>query len=419
MHLLALLAVLAVVQAPRLGGAVARLAAPVFPEQRRYVDFELGYYPAAQTIRHDPAQLYQGVSYDPSTGHLEVESPARFVNLPLVAWLFAPFTLLPVPAAGTLLLLLNGLIALACLFLLQRRAVGASPLQRWAITAAFATSGPLLNALDLGQSTPLILLWLLLAERSLARQHDARAGVWLGLACLVKIPLLLLVPYLALRRRWRVVGGAAALLLLASGVSVLCYGWPLHVTFFNVVIRGNFGTVIAAHNSQSVGATVARLMTRHSLLSWQPIELSGAARLMEQLVVVGLLGLCGWTLTARGGVHYQRMLLELSMVVCVGLLVVPVSWVHYGTWLLPVAVVVGAATARPELQATQRRNTALLILAVLLINAPVLPFSVIRSFADAWWFRLAMSRQTFGTGLLFALCVWRVRHLGNSRGGCS
>jgi hypothetical protein len=412
-HLAVLLGVLLLLQAPRLSETAARLAAPVFPRDRSYVDFEQGYYVAAQRIRLQPSQLYRGTSYDDRTGQLQLTAGANFVNIPIVAWLFVPFTALPLSQAATLLLVINISITLLCLLLLQRRAARCGPLLRWGITLAVATSGPLMNALNLGQTTPLVLLLLLWAEDCLHRGRHAQAGFWFGVAGLIKIPPLLFLPYLGLRRYRRVVSAAIGVLLLATVASILCYGWALHVTYYNVVIRARLGTAIAAHNCQSLAAVVARLCTDASLTSWQPIRLDGAARLLQCLLVAAVLFACVWgAATPAGARRYFRMLLELGMIMCLSLLALPIAWEHYGIWLLPVGVIVATAVQERNDRGTSLLPwgpALLLVLAVVLINFPVLPAVIINRFANRLWFRLAISHQAFGTALLLGLCVWCLR----------
>ncbi len=408
-HLVVFFAALLLVQAVRLGGLGTQAVAPLFIPYRGYVDFDHAYYPAGEAIRNDPSQLYRGAEYDPPTGGLRVTSVAQFVNIPLVAWLFVPFTVMPLPYAGTVLLIINIGVALACLHLVQRRIGNVRPLWRWAITLAFVTSGPLMNALNLGQTTPLVLLLLLLGEASLHRGHEARAGLWLGLAGLIKIPPLLLLPYFVLRRRGRVVVAASATLLLAVAVSVLCYGWGLHATYFRTTIRGHAGTALAAHNCQSLDALLARLFTDAPLQSWQPMALPAELLMLRWVLLAAWLAVCAWALRAPAAVSYPRMLLEAGIVMCTSLVALPISWSHYGAWLLPVAVAAGAAITAMQRESVPLWPGVLLALAVLLINFPEPPPPTLQRLSDQLWFRVAVSHQFFGTSLLFAVCVWCVR----------
>ncbi|MFQ5665231.1 MAG: glycosyltransferase family 87 protein [Candidatus Binatia bacterium] len=408
LHLTVLFATLLCVQAPRFSRLAAEAGAPVFAPNRGYLDFDHGYYPAGKAIRTNPSTLYRGAVYDRHEGTLRLTAPARFVNLPLVAWLFVPLAELPLPWAETLWLLFNIGVALTCLLLLQERIAASGAVWRWAVTLAFVTSGPLMNALNLGQTTPLILLFLLLGERCLSRGRDGRAGLWLGLACLIKVPPLLFLPYFALRRRWLVLATAGAVLVATVGLSVVWYGWPLHGTYFDVNIRANAGAALAAHNCQSIDAFLARVSTDRPLWSWQTIALGGGSRTVKWLLLAGLAAACGWALKGGPRVGYPRMLVELAMVLCAGLVALPVSWVHYGMWLLPVAVLVGGA--RMSLRLPQRHWwVALVVVGGFLINLPVPPPAVIRRLGDQMWFRVAISHQLFGTVLFLGMGIAALR----------
>jgi hypothetical protein len=48
--------------------------------------------------------------------------------------------------------------------------------------------------------------------------------------------------------------------------------------------------------------------------------------------------------------------------------------------------------------------------AVLLINLPIPPRSIIDTAGVDLWFRLIISHQAVGTVLLLAVCSWRLRH---------
>ena len=90
----------------------------------------------------------------------------------------------------------------------------------------------------------------------------------------------------------------------------------------------------------------------------------------------------------------------------IALLVLPVYWTHYGVWLLPLAVGLGAVFRDLSRASVRRFVFALLILSVVLINIPIPPAQMITKFENSTWFRIAISHQMFGSLLLFGLCVW-------------
>jgi len=66
-----------------------------FKDANHLRDFNLAYYPAGHIILDNPAKLYANVSVD------------GFVNLPISAYLFTPFSLLSEHDAGVLFTLLG------------------------------------------------------------------------------------------------------------------------------------------------------------------------------------------------------------------------------------------------------------------------------------------------------------------------
>jgi hypothetical protein len=267
------------------------------------------------------------------------------------------------------------------------------------VTFAFATSGPLMSALNLGQTTPLVLLALLLGERALARGREARAGAWLAAAAMIKVPLLAFLPYFAYRRRWRVVASGAALLAAAAAVSLAVYGAGPHAAYLDAAFARHLGAALTSHSCQSVAAVVARLSTTAPLWSWQPVALPAPARFVHATSVIAILAAAWWSLRGRTPESYAQTLVELALVLSASLLVAPIYWTHYGLWLVPAAV----ALAAPG----DARVAPALVVALLLVNFPIPPRPIIERFDGDLWFRALISHQAAGTLLLFGVAAWR------------
>jgi alpha-1,2-mannosyltransferase len=79
---------------------------------------------------------------------------------------------------------------------------------------------------DLNQTTPPVLLLVVVGFVALQSRRDALAGVSIGVATLLKITPALLLLWLLLKRRWRAVGCCVAVvLLLGPGIDALDAGW--------------------------------------------------------------------------------------------------------------------------------------------------------------------------------------------------
>jgi hypothetical protein len=100
--------------------------------------------------------------------------------------------------------------------------------RRWSwrapIVAIFAVGKPLqanFERLNLG---PVLLALIVAAAIDLEENRDTRAAIWIGLASAIKMFPALLIPYLAIRRRWRAAGIAAGIAVAGTVLPMLRYG---------------------------------------------------------------------------------------------------------------------------------------------------------------------------------------------------
>lgn len=156
-----------------------------------------------------------------------------YIHPPFEAMLAAP--LLGVPP-GVLFLLWNGLMVLATAgsVLLLARALPLAEGTRWPLIAAIVAFAPLHQVLQMGQSSPLVLLGLCGAYVALRRGQEGWAGAALALMVVKPQMLLVLGVVVLLQRRWRallVCGGILAALSVAA-MPILGPLWPLHYARF-------------------------------------------------------------------------------------------------------------------------------------------------------------------------------------------
>lgn len=188
------------------------------------VDFTVLWRAARQLLRGEPVYMPPPVLV--GQDHWEVFKYPQFLA-GLTAWLGA----LPLERAEfiwkTLMvgcIIATGWISAAVVWRTCRQAPGArtyvSPRVALAgIIASLSLFSPLAWSLELGQVGPFLMLMLTLAFRSQLRCEYLRAGVWIGLASLLKVqPVLLYVPHV-LWRKWRAL--VAAVILAAAYVLTL------------------------------------------------------------------------------------------------------------------------------------------------------------------------------------------------------
>lgn len=184
-----------------------------------FSDFTVAYYPAGRAIIEDIRLLYKPCWNTPVCG---------FVNIPIVALPFAPFSLLTVPHAQMLFTCLS-LIGVGVSVLMLWSIADASLGRKYAIILLFAINGPLFYSLKEGNLTHFVLLLLVAGVVCLDKTWDRGAGAMFAMATVLKLPLLLFGLYFMAKRRWSVLTGYASTLAGLSVVSIWYGGWTSHV----------------------------------------------------------------------------------------------------------------------------------------------------------------------------------------------
>lgn len=195
----------------------------------------------------------------PYTNHYDASPPiwdgvdeymhSRFLYPPLAAALFGPLARIPYHEAKYLWMFIS-LASVAASLLVAARAAGLSWRSRpfSLCFLALVTFHPLLTLLERGQMDGLLLLLITLGGYWLALgKHPRLAGFVLTVAMLFKLHTVLILPFLLVRRKWRVlVGCAEAGLAIITLSLVLCgpaaltqYAW---IEFPRIAVFGEAGT---------------------------------------------------------------------------------------------------------------------------------------------------------------------------------
>ncbi len=170
-------------------------------------------FPTLPAIEEDRAN-------DPPTFVLMVEPLSR-LHYNLACWLWITLNL--VALAGGLLLILKPLA----------RRLDHPTL--WIIAALAVLYHPVNTNFSFGQSKIIIFFLLALTLRSIESGHEVLAGASLALAALLRAFPLLLLGYLAMQRRWRVVAYTSAALLLGGIGTLLFVGTRISLGFFRAL----------------------------------------------------------------------------------------------------------------------------------------------------------------------------------------
>jgi hypothetical protein len=366
-----------------------------------FSDFFKAYYSAAEAVLDDKvAALYRE------------GAEVTFVNMPILAFLFAPLARLDDVDAGWIFLALGFAAALASWALLAR--IGHYRASSAALLAfVFLIDGPMVNSLREGNTTHFLLLLLVLALLLWRAGWDYSAGLVLGFCALFKLPLLLFGGYFLLRRRWRIVAGGATMAALIIGLSLWLFGLATHVAWYRVCVEPYMHGVVPAFNVQSIDAFLLRLSTGAALLhDWAPMPLPPVSRVVRTILLLAIYGAAVALIWRAGrreplppmsGALSARDLTEFSLVLTIALVSSPLAWTHYYLLLLlPWSLYQGDLLSLPD----DMRSRSLMWGALALISLPVLMPDLSQGFTAELVARTVVSLWLFG-GLLLLVALAR------------
>jgi hypothetical protein len=297
-----------------------------------FEDFRKAYWKGGAAVWQGPDAL-AGIFEQAALG---------FVNLPIVAVLFAPFGLFP-EKIGAALFSLLAFCAIPYLWRAGSLMFGLTRTQSALAMFALAAFGPLAHSVKQGNTSHVLLalaLWALMLVRG---DRRVAAGLVLGLAALIKPPFLLFGVYFLFRRDWRVALGGASAIVGGAVLSLLIFGWELHVAWYQSCIEPFLGGVVAAFNAQSLASVFARYELGPSVLwNWEPHHVSAAVKAPAYVMSIVLVGLGAWASLIDARNRLERDVAVVLVLLC---LVSTLSWTHYFVWLTPAFAVLMVASA--------------------------------------------------------------------------
>ena len=365
-----------------------------------YVDFSKAYFVAGKFILTNPAELYKGIQ-------------PEFVNIPIVAYLFSPLPLVGLERAVHLMVLASIIpVMVSCWWIIRSQKLEGHT--RLLVIFLFAVNGPLFYSIRLGNLTHFVLL-LITIVMVLGDRKRFLAGTLAAICAIIKLPLMLFGLYFIARRRWASAFGFWLTIFAIFSLSILVAGFDLHLKWYEEVIQRNSGQVMGAYNNQSVNGFLAHLIPGNNLYSW--VEYSTGMRFKAaQLLITGLIaGSAAWILWRSGPPSTTAgARLEYAIVLCVCILISPISWIHYYS-LLIVPLAFCFSRRNPVLHALPGTKEAwenrVLILATTLITLPVvhtMPDSVVPNilFVEALFRRVLVSHYFYGGIILLGFFLY-------------
>ncbi len=387
-----------------IAAAISAFAMIISEPPNLFSDFRKAYQAAGKAILEGPDALAPLIGGDLFSD--------RFVNLPIVAYLFAPFGLISsisMRGTATLFVLLGVCMSLWAWHLLRREAK-LDDSRGWLLLFLFAANGPLIYSSKEGNTSQMVLLGLVGALALLRSQRNVLAGVLLGFCALIKLPLLIFGPYFVARRNWGATLGFSAFLGVSGLLSLLVFGWELNWTWFESSVLKFGHHAIAAYNVQSIPGFLLRLVAGEQFLrDWSAVGITESQRLLGRGVVIAIIVaailVCAKRPAASSSAQRAEWNnFEFCLVVLLAILASPLSWTHYYCWLLiPIAFFLREGSALASRPPAQWAGWT----AVFLIS----PVAALLSFAEhpvlqAIYAKLIVSNYLAGALLLYGLLLW-------------
>lgn len=258
---------------------------------------------------------------------------------------------------------------------------------------------PLVRAYYLGQVQTWIDALVAAGVLAFVLGRTATSGASIGLACLIKPQLGVLLLWALLRGHRRFALGFAAVAGSLGLLSLALYGLANHVDYLNVLSYiGRHGE--SFHPNQSVNGLVQRLLGNGNNLQWRNAFPPFDARVYAATLASSA-ALLGAALLWRRRDGASAPVLDLAVVITSATLASPVAWTHHYGVLLPLFAVV-----LPACLVDRDRRALLAGLAVsFLLVADT--WRIANRLADTPWGFL-QSYVLFG-GLLFLALLYRLR----------
>jgi uncharacterized membrane protein len=372
-------------------------------------DFIYAYYPAGHALAHNDPAAFRNV--------IDIGAEGGFVNIPVVAWLFAPFGWLPPQFAGLVLTLIGlGLTMFA--WVLLARLARLDNRGQWLLAFLFLVSGPLLNGIKFGNLSYFIIAALaggLLLVRS---GRSGAAGVLLGIATVIKPPLVLFGFFFLLRRDLRSTLAYGAVGIATILLSLLLFGWDLNYLWFQTCIVQYSQNWLPTFSVQSIPGFILRFNEEARISEWvlypPTVGQKIIAKILTGFIFVAALLACYRGVSKEGSLTDQglsrRLDLQYLLVICLCLVTSPLAWSHYYAWLLMPAAFLLAADSPLR----KSRSLQWIALAAFAMVTPLIgtPWQISNSPLLTFYRSFAMSHLFFGGLFAFGLVAWWLARTG-------
>ncbi len=344
-------------------------------------------------------------------------SKVAFVNIPVAAYLFAPFGVFG-PHEAIAVFTLTGLGFTVGSWFLLVRMLRLELEARWLLTLLFLTSGPLMNTIKLGNTSQMILFALIAGLMLIRAGRSGAAGAVLGVAAVIKLPLILIGLFFVFRRDWRGVAGFSAVGIVTALLSLALFGWSDNLHWFQTTVVEFNQNWLPSFNVQSISGFLLRLDAHARLSEWVPQMPTPRQKLVAH-IFTGLIFLvaalaCVRLPTKMGALSASeassRRDLQYLLVICLCLVSSPLTWSHYYLWLLiPTAFLLEGRLPLFNSQTARRVGWVAIALVTPLVGWP---WSIENSLVMTAYRTIVMSHLFFGGLIWFGLIAYSLAKTG-------
>jgi hypothetical protein len=254
-----------------------------------------------------------------------------FVNLPVLAYLFAPFALVDAQTAAWIITVI-GIAAVIYAWWKIGKLYEFDLRTKVFSLFLIAAFGPLIYSFKEANTTHILLVPLVLGIAAMRDGKDYRAGALIAIAALLK-PLLMLIGVIAfLRGRIKVALGGAAVIGATALLSLAVFGWDAHVHWYEESIQPFSSAPMPAYNTQSIASSLSRA-ERGPPDYWifDVAPLSAPFQIALYLAYAALFAALLWALAPWKSLRADNRQFEgeVMLALMLAMLISTLAWTHY------------------------------------------------------------------------------------------
>ncbi len=277
------------------------------------------YYPDFSGYYYSPLKVFNGGN--PYLGGKDFFTP--FVYPPPVLLFFSPFTFLPFFIAQKVFLI----ISIFCLLLSTGLLFKLFKLAPFSILGLFFITlvlnyFPEKFTLGMGQINNVVLLMVTLFIYFYIKKKDYLSGIFLALAIAIKLFPILLIPYLIIKKKWKILFFSASAMIFIALFTYVFVDWKVNLFFYNNILPSFLSGLKSDYYNQALSGFLAREINNASTVN-----------LVKNSTAI-VLTLLSFILILIHRKHKALDLLCISTVLTLSLVINAFSWQHHFVFIL-------------------------------------------------------------------------------------